>query len=95
MFTSFTCQLDLSLFSLYIFISQRRSCDNTLKNYTFHTLKNYTFQAMEIIYEKTKGRIPLRPSLAKQNDLNQVVESSGFSENNCLGLGWVLILADS
>ena len=48
---------------------------------------------MEIIYEKTKGWIPLRPSLAKQNDLNQVVESSGFSENK--GLGWVLILAVS
>ena len=48
---------------------------------------------MKIIYEKTKGWIPLRPSLAKQNDLNQVVESSGFSENK--GLGWVLNLADS
>ena len=48
---------------------------------------------MEIIYEKTKGRIPLRPSLAKKNDLNQVVESSDFSENK--GLGWVLNLADS
>ena len=48
---------------------------------------------MEIIYEKTNGRIPLRPSLAKQNDLNKVVESSGFSENK--GMGWVLNLADS
>ena len=48
---------------------------------------------MEIIYEKTKEWIPLRPSLAKQNDLNQVVESTGFSENK--GLGWVLILAVS
>ena len=48
---------------------------------------------MEIIYEKTKGQIPLRLSLGKQNDLNQVVESSGFSENK--GLGWVLILAVS
>ena len=48
---------------------------------------------MEIIYEKTKGRIPVSSSLAKQNDLNQVVESSGFSENK--GLGWVLNLADS
>ena len=46
---------------------------------------------MEIIYEKTKGRIPVRPSLAKQNDLNQVVESSGFSENK--GLCWVLNLS--
>ena len=36
---------------------------------------------MEIIYEKTKGQIPLRPSLGKQNYLNQVVASSGFSEN--------------
>ena len=57
-------------------------------------LSNFVlFRAMEIIYEKTKGRIPVRPSLAKQNDLNQVVESSGFSENK--GLGWVLILAVS
>ena len=48
---------------------------------------------MEIIYENTKGRISLRPSLAKQNDVNQFVESSGFSENK--GLGWVLNLADS
>ena len=48
---------------------------------------------MEIIYEKTKGRIPLRPSLGKQNDLNQVVVSSGFSENK--GLGWVFSLAGS
>ena len=48
---------------------------------------------MEIIYEKTKWRIPLRPSLGKQNDLNQVVLSSGFSENK--GLGWVLSLAGS
>ena len=48
---------------------------------------------MEIIYEKTKGWIPVSSSLAKQNDLNQVVESSGFSENK--GLGWVLNLADS
>ena len=48
---------------------------------------------MEIIYEKTKGQIPLRPSLGKQNDLNQVVVSSGFSENK--GLGWVFSLAGS
>ena len=47
---------------------------------------------MEIIYEKTKGRIPLRPSLGKQN-LNQVVVSSGFSKNK--GLCWVLNLAGS
>ena len=46
---------------------------------------------MEIIYEKTKGRIPLRPSLGKQNDLNQVVLSGGFSENK--GLGWVLMIS--
>ena len=55
-------------------------------------LSNFVlFRAMEIIYEKTKGRIPVRPSLAKQNDLNQVVESSGFSENK--GLCWVLNLS--
>ena len=49
---------------------------------------------MEIIFEKTKGQIPLRPSLGKQNDLNQVnVVSSGFSENK--GLCWVLSLAGS
>ena len=48
---------------------------------------------MEIIYEKTKGQIPLRLSLGKQNDLNQVVVSSGFSENK--GLGWVFSLAGS
>ena len=48
---------------------------------------------MEIIFEKTKGQIPLRPLLEKQNDLNQVVVSSGFSENK--GLCWVLSLAGS
>ena len=48
---------------------------------------------MEIIYKKTKGQIPLRPSLGKQNDLNQVVVSSGFSENK--GLCWVLSLSGS
>ena len=48
---------------------------------------------MEIIYEKTKGEIPLRPSLGKENDLNKVVVYSGFSENE--GLGWVLSLAGS
>ena len=48
---------------------------------------------MEIIYEKTKGKIPLRLSLGKQNDLNQVVVSSVFSENK--GLGWVFSLAGS
>ena len=48
---------------------------------------------MEIIYEKTKGQIPLRPSLGKENDLNKVVVYSGFSENK--GLGWVLSLAGS
>ena len=45
-----------------------------------------------MIYEKTKGQIPPRPSLGKQNDLNQVVVSSGFSENK--GLGWVFSLQD-
>ena len=48
---------------------------------------------MEIIYEKTKGQIPLRPSLGKQNDLNQVVVSSSFIENK--GLGWVFNPAGS
>ena len=47
---------------------------------------------MRMIYEKTKGQIPPRPSLGKQNDLNQVVVSSGFSENK--GLGWVFSLQD-
>ena len=46
---------------------------------------------MEIIYEKTKGQIPLRPSLGKQNDLNQVVVSSVFSENKGLGLVFSLV----
>ena len=48
---------------------------------------------LEIIYEKTKGQIPLRPSLEKENDLNKVVVYSGFSENK--GLGWVLSRAGS
>ena len=48
---------------------------------------------MEIMFEKTKGQIPLRPSLGKQNDLNQIVVSCGFSENK--GLCWVLNLAGS
>ena len=73
------------------FISQSRSCDNTLKNFTFQVLSFSVH--MEIIYKKTKGQIPLRPSLGKQNDLNQVVVSSGFSENK--GLCWVLSLSGS
>ena len=48
---------------------------------------------MEIIFEKTKGQLPLRPLLGKQNDLNQVVVSSGFSKNK--GLCWVLSLEGS
>ena len=43
--------------------------------------------------KRQRGEFPWDPHWQKKNDLNQVVESSGFSENK--GLGWVLNLADS
>ena len=59
MFTSFTCQLDLSFFSLYIFISQRRSCDNTLKNCTFQILSY--FVPWKWFMKRQRGEFPWDP----------------------------------
>ena len=44
----------------------RRSCDNTVDN-CFIQISFYLRAYVRIRYEKTKGQIPLRPSLGKQN----------------------------
>ena len=56
----------IGLFSLYVLFSQWRSYDNTLENCFFQILP-YSRAHVRIIYEKTKGQFPLRPSLRKQN----------------------------
>ena len=56
----------IDLFSLYILFSQNRSCDNTPKN-CFFQISSYSRAFVRIIYEKTKGQVPLEPLLGKQN----------------------------
>ena len=56
----------IDLFSLYILFSQYRSCDNTPEN-CFFQISSYSRAFVRIIYEKTKGQVPLEPLLGKQN----------------------------
>ena len=49
--------------SLYVLLSQYRSCDNTLGDCFFQI----SFYSMSISYEKTTGQVPLGPLLGKQN----------------------------
>ena len=56
----------IHLFSLHVLFSQYRSCDNTLGN-RFFQISFYSRAYLRIIYEKTKGQVPLGPLLGKQN----------------------------
>ena len=56
----------IHLFSLCVLFSQHSSCDNTLEN-CFFQLSFYSRSFVRIIYEKTKGQVPLGPLLGKQN----------------------------
>ena len=53
-----------------IWSSQYRSCacDNTLKNYLiFFQASSFSRDYLCMIYEKTKGQVPVGPLLGKQN----------------------------
>ena len=54
------------LFMLYVLFSQYRSCDNTLGN-CFFQIRPYSRAYLRIIYEETKGQVPLGPLMRKQN----------------------------
>ena len=56
----------IDLFSLYVLFSQYGSCDKTLEN-CFFQISFYSHAYVHIIYEKTKGQVPLWPLLRKQN----------------------------
>ena len=56
----------IDLFSLYVLFSQYRSRANTLEN-CFFQISSYSPAYLRIIYEKTKGQVPLGPLLGKQN----------------------------
>ena len=56
----------IDLFSLYVLFSQYRSFDETLENCSFQIL-SYSRAYLCVMYEKTKGKVPLRPLLGKQN----------------------------
>ena len=60
------CTTLAPVFSLYILFSQKRSCDNTPKN-CFFQISSYSRAFVRIIYEKTKGQVPLEPLLGKQS----------------------------
>ena len=51
---------------LYVLFSQYRSCDNTLGN-CFFQITPYSRAYLRIIYEETKGQVPLGPLMRKQN----------------------------
>ena len=57
--------MPIDLFSLYSLFSQYRSCDNTLGN-CFFQISSYSRAYVCIIYDKTKGQIPLGKQLGKQ-----------------------------
>ena len=65
----------MDLFSLYVLFSQYRSCDNTLEN-CFFQISSHSLANVCIIYEKTKGQVPLGPLLGKQNMQAKEVYSS-------------------
>ena len=56
----------IDLFSWYVLFYLCRSCDNTLEN-CFFQISFYSRAYLRIIYEKTKGPVPLGPLLGKQN----------------------------
>ena len=67
----------MDLFSLYVLFSQYRSCDNTLEN-CFFQISSHSLANVCIIYEKTKGQVPLGPLSGKQNMQAKEVYSSHF-----------------
>ena len=56
----------IDLFSLYVLFSQYSSCDNTLEN-CFSQISSCSLAYLPVIYEKTKGQVPLGALLGKQN----------------------------
>ena len=56
----------IDLFSLYVLFSQDRSFDDTLENCFFQIL-SYSRAYLCVMYEMTKGKVPLGPLLGKQN----------------------------
>ena len=56
----------IDLFSLYVLFSQYRSFDDTLENCFFQIL-SYSRAYLCVMYEKTKGKVPLGPLFGKQN----------------------------
>ena len=56
----------IDLFYLVSFVFQYRSCDNNLEN-CFFPISSYSRAHVRIIYEKTKGQVPLGPLEGKQN----------------------------
>ena len=57
----------IDLLSLYVLFSQTyRSFDDTLENRFFQILSS-SRAYLRVMYEKTKGKVPLGPLLGKQN----------------------------
>ena len=54
----------IDLLSLYVLFSEYRSCDNTLEK--FLSISFYSWAYVRIIYEKTKGQVPLGPLLGNK-----------------------------
>ena len=71
---------EIDLFSLYVLFSQYRSCDNTLKNCVFQ-ISSCSRAYVRIIYEKTKGQVPLGPPLGKKRTTSRGLLLN-FSKNS-------------
>ena len=52
-----------------------RSCDNILKN-CFFQISSYSSAYVRIIYEKTKGQVPLGPLLGKQRSQEKSIANA-------------------
>ena len=60
----------------YVLFFQYRSCDNTLENCSTQ-ISSYSLAYLRIIYEKTKGQVPLGPLQGKQN-----IQAKAFINSN-------------
>ena len=82
----FIYSFTIDLFSLYVLFSWCRSCDNTQGN-CFFQISSYSHAYLRIIYERTKGQVPLGPLLGKQNiqakEVYLPTENKGASNVNC------------
>ena len=58
--------ISIDLFMLYVLFFQHRSRDNIPEN-CFFEMSSYSRAYVRIIYEKTKGQVPLGPLLGEQN----------------------------